>query len=123
MNCCALPEMGNSLAVLMADIDHFKQFNDSFGHEAGDVLLRDLSLLFAGEVRGGDIACRYGGEEFLLILADMDLNSARERAEKLQQQVRNLQVRYRGEVLRRITLSIGVAGFPQHGNSARSRTL
>ncbi len=109
---------GNPLAVLMADIDHFKQFNDSFGHEAGDVLLRDLGSLFAAEVRGGDIACRYGGEEFLLILADMDLDSARERAEKLQEQVRNLQVRYRGETLRRITLSIGVAGFPQHGTSA-----
>ena len=109
---------GNPVAVLMADLDHFKQFNDAFGHEAGDVLLRDLGALLAAEIRGGDIACRYGGEEFLLILSDTDLPSACERAEKLQQQVRNLQVRYRGETLRRITLSIGVAGFPRHGTSA-----
>ena len=108
----------NPLAVLMADIDHFKQFNDAFGHEAGDVLLRDLGSLFATEIRGGDIACRYGGEEFLLILSDTDLQVAGERAEKLQEQVRNMQVRYRGETLRRITMSIGVAGFPQHGSEA-----
>ncbi len=108
----------NPLAVLMADIDHFKRFNDAFGHEAGDVLLRDLGSLLAAEIRGGDIACRYGGEEFLLILADTDLQTGCERAEKLQDQVRNLQVRYRGETLRRITLSIGVAGFPRHGATA-----
>lgn len=106
---------GNSVAVLMTDIDHFKRFNDAFGHEAGDVLLRDLGALLAAEIRGGDIACRYGGEEFLLILADTDLASASERAAKLQQQVRNLQVHYRGETLGRITLSLGVASFPRHG--------
>ena len=109
---------GNPVAVLMADLDHFKQFNDAFGHEAGDLLLRDLGALFAAEIRGGDIACRYGGEEFLLILSDTDLPSACERAERLQQHVRDLQVSYRGETLRRITLSIGVAGFPLHGTSA-----
>jgi diguanylate cyclase (GGDEF)-like protein len=109
---------GNPVAVLMTDIDHFKQFNDAFGHEAGDVLLRDLGALLAAEIRGGDIACRYGGEEFLLILADTDLQAAGERAEKLQQQVRKMQVSYRGETLRRITLSIGIAGFPRHGTTA-----
>jgi diguanylate cyclase (GGDEF)-like protein len=110
---------GNPVTVLMADVDRFKQFNDAFGHEAGDLLLRDLGALFAAEIRGGDIACRYGGEEFLLILADTDLRAAGERAAKIQEQVRNLHVRYRGETLRRITLSIGVAGFPQHGRTAR----
>ncbi len=109
---------GNPVAVLMADVDRFKQFNDAFGHEAGDALLRDLGALLAAEIRGGDIACRYGGEEFLLILADTDLPTACERAEKLLEQVRNLQVRYRGETLRRITMSIGVAGFPRHGADA-----
>jgi diguanylate cyclase (GGDEF)-like protein len=109
---------GNPVAVLMADVDRFKQFNDAFGHEAGDVLLRDLGALFAAEIRGGDMACRYGGEEFLLILADTDLQSASERASKLREQVRNLHVRYRGETLRQITLSIGVAAFPKHGRSA-----
>ena len=102
-------------AVLMADIDHFKQFNDAFGHEAGDVLLRELGSVLSSEVRGGDVACRYGGEEFLLILPDTDLQVARERAGKLNEQARNMHVRLRGETLRRITLSIGIAGFPQHG--------
>lgn len=106
------------LAVLMADIDHFKQFNDTFGHEAGDVVLRDLGSLLASEIRGGDIACRYGGEEFLLILVDTDLRCACERAETLQGQVRNMQVRHRGETLGRIAISIGVAGFPRHGATA-----
>jgi len=109
---------GNPLAVLMADIDHFKRFNDAFGHEAGDVLLRDLGSLFTAEIRGGDIACRYGGEEFLLILADTDLQAAFNCGEKLLQKIRSMQVRHRGETLRRITLSIGVAGFPQHGTTA-----
>ena len=106
-----------SIALLMADIDHFKQFNDAFGHEAGDVLLRDLGSLLSSEVRGGDVACRYGGEEFLLILPDTDLQVAHERAEQLNEQVRNIHVRLRGETLRRITMSIGVAGFPQHGDT------
>ncbi len=109
---------GNPVAVLMADVDRFKQFNDAFGHEAGDALLRDLGALLAAEIRGGDIACRYGGEEFLLILTDTDLPTACERAEKFLEQVRNLQVRHRGETLRRITMSIGVAGFPRHGTNA-----
>lgn len=109
---------GAPLAILMADIDNFKRFNDAFGHEAGDLLLRDLGALLAAEIRGGDIACRYGGEEFLLILADADLQAAGKCAESLQQKVRSMQVRHRGETLRRVTLSIGVAGFPQHGTTA-----
>jgi len=69
-------------------------------------------------VRGGDIACRYGGEEFLLIMGETDIESACRRAENLREKTAALQLHYRGEVLRRITLSIGVAGFPMHGNTA-----
>jgi len=106
------------LAVLMVDVDHFKEFNDAYGHDAGDVELRELGSVFSSEIRGGDIACRYGGEEFLLILADTDLQVACERAKKLDAQVRKMHVRHHGQTLRSITLSIGVAGFPQHGASA-----
>jgi diguanylate cyclase (GGDEF)-like protein len=106
------------VTVLMIDIDHFKRFNDSFGHEAGDILLRELGSLFSSLTRGGDIACRYGGEEFLLILAEASLETGCERAAKLREQIANLQIHYRGETLRRITVSIGVAAFPQHGTSA-----
>jgi diguanylate cyclase (GGDEF)-like protein len=106
------------VTVLMIDIDRFKLFNDTFGHEAGDLLLRELGSVLSSITRGGDIACRYGGEEFLLILAEASLETGCERAAKLKEQVANLQVRYRGETLRRITVSTGVAGFPQHGTSA-----
>jgi diguanylate cyclase (GGDEF)-like protein len=107
-----------SVTVLMIDIDHFKLFNDTFGHEAGDILLRELGSVFSSVIRGGDIACRYGGEEFLLILAEASLEAGYERAVKLKEQVANLQIRHRGETLRRITVSIGVAAFPEHGTSA-----
>ena len=106
------------VTVLMIDIDRFKLFNDTFGHEAGDILLRELGSVFSSITRGGDIACRYGGEEFLLILADATLETGCERAAKLREQVANLQISHRAETLRRITLSIGVAGFPEHGTSA-----
>jgi diguanylate cyclase (GGDEF)-like protein len=107
------------LTVLMIDLDHFKQFNDSFGHEAGDTLLREVGALFISQIRGGDIACRYGGEEFLIILMDTNLDAARQRAETLKGQVRSLQVHHRGQTLRQVTVSIGVAAYPDHGTSAQ----
>lgn len=106
------------VTVLMIDIDHFKRFNDVYGHEAGDFLLRELGAMLRSQVRGGDISCRYGGEEFLLIMAETDVESGCHRAENLCEQVRGLQVRYHGETLRKITVSIGVAGFPVNGDSA-----
>ena len=108
----------NLVTVLMIDIDHFKEFNDAYGHEAGDLLLRELGSVLKGQIRGGDIACRYGGEEFLLILTETGLEAGRERAENLRQQLGGLHIHYHGEVLRRITASIGVAGYPEHGTSA-----
>jgi diguanylate cyclase (GGDEF)-like protein len=107
------------LAVLMADLDHFKQFNDSFGHEAGDILLREVGALFSSQIRGGDIACRYGGEEFLIILMDANLDAAPQRAETLREKVRGLQVRHRGQTFRQVTISIGIAAYPEHGTSAQ----
>jgi diguanylate cyclase (GGDEF)-like protein len=104
--------------LLMIDIDHFKRFNDTYGHEAGDLLLRELGSVLRDQVRGGDVACRYGGEEFLLIMGETDIELACRRAENLREKTAALQLHYRGQVLRRITLSIGVAGFPAHGNTA-----
>lgn len=106
------------VTVLMLDIDHFKQLNDVYGHEAGDLLLRELGAMLRSQVRGGDISCRYGGEEFLLIMAETNLEAGCQRAESLRQQVAGLQVRYHGETLRKITVSIGVAGYPVNGDSA-----
>jgi diguanylate cyclase len=103
------------LAVLMIDVDHFKKFNDSFGHEAGDVLLRELARLFRAQLRADDIACRYGGEEFMLILPEANLASAVERAERLCRIVNDSDFQYRGRPLPKFTVSIGVACCPQHG--------
>lgn len=107
-----------TIAVLMIDIDHFKHFNDAHGHEAGDLVLREFGLLLRLQVRGDDIACRYGGEEFLLIMGETDLTTACQRAETLRQRVAAMPVHYRGQTLPAMTISIGVSEFPTHGNSA-----
>ncbi len=106
------------VTVLMIDIDDFKGFNDKFGHETGDLVLREFGLLLRLQIRGGDVACRYGGEEFLLIMGDTDLPTACERAEHLRRRIAALHIRYRGQTLQRITVSIGVAAFPAHASSA-----
>ncbi|HSS47127.1 MAG TPA: diguanylate cyclase, partial [Burkholderiales bacterium] len=67
------------LAVIILDVDHFKRFNDTFGHEAGDAVLRSLAQLIGRQIRGSDVACRFGGEEFVLVLPEADLNIARQR--------------------------------------------
>ncbi len=103
------------LSVLMLDLDHFKRFNDSFGHDAGDTMLREFSTVLKGAVRGGDIACRYGGEEFALILPEASLEVSRARAERLRESVKHMNVHNRGQGLGNVTVSIGIAAFPEHG--------
>jgi diguanylate cyclase (GGDEF)-like protein len=106
------------IGIIMLDIDHFKRFNDAYGHDAGDVLLRELAGLLKHTVRGGDIACRYGGEEFVLILPEASLDLARGRAEALRDEVKRLHVMHGGAVIGPITISAGVAVFPDHGKTA-----
>jgi len=111
---------GTGLGVLMLDIDHFKRFNDTYGHPAGDLLLREVCLYLQEHVRGEDIACRYGGEEITLILPDVTTEEACARAEDLRCGVRALIVQHRGEALGGVTVSIGVATMPQHGTTAEA---
>jgi len=106
------------LGVVMMDLDHFKEFNDSFGHGAGDALLSALAHVITAGIRTEDIACRYGGEEFLLVIPGASLEIALERAEKVRQAVKALQVKYQGRFLRSTTISLGVANFPDHGQTA-----
>lgn len=108
---------GTPLAILMLDIDHFKELNDTYGHEAGDTVLRELGEALAESVRSEDVVCRFGGEEFVAILPDTSLDAAVERAESLRRMVSELRVRNRGESLRPITLSIGVSVYPQHAET------
>lgn len=103
------------LGIIMLDVDHFKRFNDTFGHEAGDSVLKELGQFLQKYVRGSDIACRYGGEEFTLILPEGSLEVTSKRAEQLREGIKHLNLKYRHEPLGQITLSLGVASFPEHG--------
>lgn len=106
------------VSILMLDVDHFKTFNDTYGHEAGDVVLQELGALLQRNIRGGDIACRYGGEEFLLILPDTPLGIATQRAEQILKQIRTLTIAYQDTSFH-ITTSIGVSALPSHGHEVQ----
>jgi diguanylate cyclase (GGDEF)-like protein len=106
---------GAPLAVIMLDLDHFKQYNDTFGHSAGDELLSALGILLKNQIREEDIACRYGGEEFLLILPGASISIALERAEILRHAVKEMHQHHQG--LKPTTLSLGVAVYPDHGDT------
>ena len=111
---------GASLAVIMIDIDYFKRINDTFGHEAGDLVLRELGALLRSHIRASDLACRFGGEEFALVLSDASLEGAMQKAEAIRVSVKGLDLKYRDQPLGRITASLGVALFPGHAEDADS---
>jgi diguanylate cyclase (GGDEF)-like protein len=107
----------STLSIMAIDVDHFKRFNDTYGHEAGDKLLQELAQVFCHRLRGDDVACRYGGEEFILILPEAPLEAASERAEQLRQAIEKLKLDYHGQKLENISVSVGVSCFPQHGTA------
>ncbi|MCU1297853.1 MAG: hypothetical protein JWO91_2131 [Acidobacteriaceae bacterium] len=106
------------LSVLVVDLDHFKRFNDTFGHDAGDSVLRALADVFRVFFRADDVVCRQGGEEFAFILPESSSDDAVRRANALREKAKQLNLKYEGRTLGTITLSIGVATFPEHGSSA-----
>jgi len=108
---------GRSVGVIMLDLDHLKNFNDTHGHEAGDLLLRTLGDYLVTHVRAEDIACRYGGEEFVVILPEASPAMSRARAEELWKGVQGLNVNFHGQLLRGVSASVGVAAFPLHGKT------
>ncbi len=107
---------GHPVGVIMGDLDHFKAVNDRFGHLAGDEVLRVFGSLLERNARASDITCRYGGEEFLLILPGMTEEGAIERAEELRRTIEAAHVSY-GESQITVTASFGVAAFPRHGRT------
>jgi diguanylate cyclase (GGDEF)-like protein/PAS domain S-box-containing protein len=109
------------LGIIMLDVDDFKGFNDTWGHAAGDAVLQELGKLMLGHVRGDDIPCRYGGDEFLIVLPDASRKMARERAERLCEHARHIHIQFEGQTLPALTLTIGVASFPENGD--RSETV
>lgn len=106
------------LGLIMVDIDHFKQFNDAYGHAAGDMLLRSIGDFFRDSIRREDIACRYGGEEFVLILPGSSLENTCRRAEQLHEEIKRVRVRHRGSFASSVEVSMGVVVFSEHGTSA-----
>jgi diguanylate cyclase (GGDEF)-like protein len=105
------------LAVVFLDLDHFKRFNDTFGHDAGDAVLRSVAEALRTHYRADDVVCRYGGEEFAIILPESTAEEAAKRSEDLRAAVKHIRVRHEGKVLDGITLSMGIAGFPENASS------
>jgi diguanylate cyclase (GGDEF)-like protein len=111
------------LALMMIDIDHFKRFNDQHGHEVGDQVLREVAQVLLSQTRGSDVAARFGGEEFTIVLADITDQLALERAELVRQAVEQLVLRPPGKDVENITISIGLSQFPKHGSTVEALLL
>ena len=107
---------GNPLSLVMIDIDRFKRINDTYGHQAGDEVLKVLAATLSNDVRTEDVACRYGGEEFLILLPGMPLAAARDRAEAWRAAVAALCIMH-GNFPIHFTISLGVAAYPEHGKT------
>jgi len=106
---------GSAVGIIMFDLDEFKLINDVFGHEAGDLVLKSLGELLLIFFRGEDVACRFGGDEFTVILPESTLADTWQRAEQMRDAWKNAKIKFEGENLRIPTLSIGIAAFPEHG--------
>jgi len=115
----ANPNNTKLASIISFDVDNFKKFNDTHGHDAGDTVLRAMSEVLVRSFRGSDTPCRYGGEEFAVFMPGASASIACQRAEELRVAVENEVVRYSGEELK-ITISSGVATFPNNGNSVQS---
>jgi len=108
-----------SLGVLMIDLDHFKNFNDTYGHDAGDAVLRETGASLTKGIRAEDFVCRFGGEEFVVILPTANVEAACARAERLRLKMKELTVLHQGKSMGMLTISVGVAVFPEHGSSPK----
>jgi diguanylate cyclase (GGDEF)-like protein len=111
------PRLYLPITVAILDIDHFKDYNDNFGHEAGDEVLREIGTMLKNAVRTSDIVCRYGGEEFLIVFLDSATAAALPRLNRICLDVKQHQYVYQGNPLPSVTLSVGVAEYPHHGRS------
>ncbi len=109
---------GLSVGIIMLDVDYFKRFNDTYGHAAGDVILRELGSLLLKHVRGEDIPSRYGGDEFIIVLPDASQDVTRKRAELICKAVKQIHFQFEGQTLEMVTFSLGVAVFPEHGSTS-----
>lgn len=109
-----------TIGIVMTDIDFFKRFNDRYGHSAGDELLARIGQYLRSSIRGSDVVCRYGGEEFILFLPECNRESTYNHIERIREGVLNLDVEYHGIRLEGITLSFGIAIYPDQGTDAET---
>lgn len=109
-----------TLVAIMLDVDHFKQFNDTFGHEAGDLVLQEIAGVLQKHVRDTDIACRMGGEEFMVLIPEVNLELAWQRAEEIRVSINNLHLTHNGESLGALSVSLGVSVYPDHASNAQT---
>ncbi len=107
------------VSVMILDIDHFKKFNDTYGHKCGDIVLQALAKQLVAEARRGDVVCRYGGEEFTILMPNLSLEAAYERADKWRKNFAATLVEFEGQLLS-TTFSAGVACFPIHGTTGEA---
>jgi len=110
---------GYPVCVIMLDIDHFKKVNDTYGHEAGDFILKALAKTLSGRNRRGDFVCRFGGEEFVVVMPNMAVDTAYKRAEDLRTALNSLHIPY-GQLNLTITISMGIASYPANGEDRES---
>ncbi len=108
---------GGQFSVLVLDVDHFKRFNDTHGHDAGDAVLREVGAHLRGNFRGEDVCARLGGEEFAVVLTESALGGARDRAERLREALSRLSLEHEGRRVGSVTISVGVAHWPSHGGT------
>ena len=108
-----------TLCVMLLDLDLFKSINDRYGHLAGDEVLLAMATMLSGESRQDDVPCRYGGEEFMLLMPKMTLETAQQRAEEWRRRFARMTVDSGGQLIS-TTVSIGIAEFPTHGRTAQS---
>lgn len=101
----------------MIDVDYFKRFNDNHGHSAGDLVLSQIGTYLLSQIRQYDIACRYGGEELVIVMPDASIDDTIIRAEEIRLGVKKLQLEHEGEKLESISVSIGVSYFPDDSNT------
>lgn len=103
------------IAIIMLDVDFYKKFNDQYGHKVGDDILREIGMLLKENIRGSDFACRFGGDEFVVILPETDRETALVRAEKIRKGVKNISIIVDDQVITGLTISMGISVFPEQG--------
>ena len=109
--------VNSTIGVMMIDVDYFKKFNDEYGHEAGDSILKQVGKLMTDSFRASDVVCRYGGEEFLVMMPDASIEDSASKADKFREAIKRVTVVKNGTSIGPVTVSIGVAQFPSHGNT------